>query len=366
MKKDILSVRQTFSIMILFVSSELILNMGDSLKGNGTWIAILIARLITFLVILLYSYIMSYFPDKDIFDVNKVVLGNVIGKIASILFALYGIYVAVMCSGNVISFIKLVTLQKTPIIIIGSLFVGWAAFSITTQGGIEAGGRIASTTWFITVGIWLFFILMLTKHMDFDNLLPILSEPIENVARVSYRHFSVIGGDLVLFMGILIDPSNKNNRRKAYIGSFFITGILLLANNILITAILGTYVNYYLLYPTYTALSLVNYANFISRIELFTSLLLLTCTTAKIVVGIYVAGKGLSKVTKIKSHNFWVYFVALVVLFLSSYSKDRTLLEKINRELLWAKNIVQIVIPLILAIAITIKKPKLAQSELIQ
>lgn len=364
-KMQVLSIRQLSGWMIMFAISEAIASACPPINGTGTWLAIVFAGLFTYFMLFIYSYIMSHFPEKDIYDVFKIVFGNTLSKLATIVFIVFSLYVAYFALKIIVSFTNLISLIDTPIFFVGSLIVFWAAYTLIAEGGVEAAGRTVLIVLPVILIVFFGFIILLLPEMDFDNLLPLVSVPFKDVLHNAHMHFTNSGGDLVLFMGFLINPIKKNSRIKAFTIVNFVGMIILLTNSIFITSLLGIHIYYETVFPAFGAFSLFYYGNFISRMELIISLMLLICFVSKIAAGLYVSSRGCKSLFKTKSYKKWVAPLSVIILFFASFSHNTSNHLEINGQLHLVKNIVQVGLPLILVIILLIRKPKLISYGLI-
>lgn len=365
-KKDILSVKQTTHLMMMFILSEVLVGLCEPLKGNGTWITFIISGVFTLIIVFIYSYVMNSFPEKDIYDISRILMGNIISKIVSLAFVIYAMYVAIISLNNIVGFSNLITLNKTPIIITGFIIVSWSGYIIHSQGGIEAVARTYMILFPIILSIYFLFTFLLIPQMNFDNLLPISTEPFKDIIHTSHMTFSNTGGDFVLFMALLIDPRKKHNRLKSYTIATIVTTIIFVYNSLFITSVLGVHLYHDAKYPVLNAFSIFNYSNFISRIELLIALFLMFSIVCKISIGIYAASVGCGKTFKSKSFKKWVFPICAIVLFAATYNHSIDEYGDFNHHILWIKNIFQVGIPIIVAIVFTIKKPKLQSLGLIE
>ena len=365
-KKEILSVKQTYVMMLMVIISEILIMTTDRLDGNGTWLTFIIPGTLSFFLFFVYHYIMKNFPEKDIFDIFKILLGNFVGKIVSILFILFAMYVAYFALATYVTFNNLFSFQDTPVFAFGTMVILAIGYAIISKGGIEAVARTVSIFLPIIIGTWFLMVVLLSSKMEFDNLLPLVTVPFKEILKTSHENFSNTSGDLILFLGLLIDPGKKTNRLKAFYLTNVIGVIIFVINGIFITSIIGVHLYYQTFFPTYNVISLFNIGSFISRVELVISLLFFLCIGSKIIIGVYVASVGTAKVFNTKNYRNWVFPICAVILFFATYNHSHMHHYDINKKILWVKSIIQVGIPIIIAIVLLIKKPKLMSLGLIE
>lgn len=364
-QKQVISIKQLAGWMLMFTISETIASACPPINGNGTWLAIIIAGVFTTIMLVIYSYIMSFFPEQDVFDILKIVTGKMFSKILTFVLILFGLYVAYFSLKIIVSFTNLVSLMETPIVIVGLLIVGWAAYTLIAEGGVEAALRTVLIVLPVILVVYFGFVILLIPEMDFDNMLPLVSVPFTEVLSNSHMTYTNTGGDLLLFMGVLINPVRKNSRIKAFTLVSIIGTLILIINSVFITSLLGIHIYYDTAYPAFNAFSLFYYGNFISRVELIISLMLIICFVSKIAAGLYFASRGTRALFNTKDFKKWVIPFSVIVLFFATFSHETHVHVKINDSLHIAKNIVQVGIPILIAIILLIRKPKLLSYGLI-
>src|SRR5690242_10017867 len=106
MNKEIITSQQGISIIVLFeIGSAIVLSPGSEAKQD-VWITILLASLLSFPVILMYSRLLSIFPGKDLFDILNEVLGKILGKIIALTYVWYVFHLGALIIRNFSEFIQ--------------------------------------------------------------------------------------------------------------------------------------------------------------------------------------------------------------------------------------------------------------------
>lgn len=108
MNKEAISNKQGITLVIIFIlGSTLVLGTAGEAKKD-MWIAIIVGIFLSFPILLIYAKLLSMFPEKDIFDISILVLGNFFGRIVNILFIWFAIHLGALVLYNFGEFINTV------------------------------------------------------------------------------------------------------------------------------------------------------------------------------------------------------------------------------------------------------------------
>jgi len=117
MKNEAISERQATILIILFLlGNSLLIGSGNQAKQDA-WIAIIIAIPCSIILVLMFSRILSLYPDKDLFDILPIVMGKFIGKILSILMIWFFFHDAALIFRIIAEFTNTLVFPDTPVIV---------------------------------------------------------------------------------------------------------------------------------------------------------------------------------------------------------------------------------------------------------
>jgi spore germination protein KB len=355
MNKEVISDRQAISLVILFIwgSTLLIGAAGEAKKDR--WLAIILGMILASFMALIYCRILNSFKEMDIFDINKLVFGSLVGSFVNILYIAFAITLGALVLNNFTEFISQVGLPDTPkpaSILPIVLLTIWGV-----KCGIETLGRWAE--FFVVI---LFIIITVptilgVSKMDPHYILPVLQEGIQPVIKGTISAFSFPFAEMVVFLMVFSGLKNKKSIYKSYFIGLWEAGLAISAivtRNILIVGPELLSRNFF---PSYIALARINVADFVQRIETLNTVAFLIAGFVKVSICLLAASNGLAKLFKLDSYDIIVTPAALTMTA-ASFKAYESILETIN----WTRDvypyyaaIFQVVLPMITYLLIKLK-----------
>jgi spore germination protein KB len=315
MSKEVISDRHAIFMMTLFIwGSTLIIGTGSEAKKD-MWFAIIVGMLLGIVVSVMYSRILSLYHGKNVFEINGIIYGNVIGKILNIGYIWFAFHLTSLVIGNFGEFISIVGLPDTPKIV-PMIFIIilciWAS-----KEGIEVLAR-----WSAPFSIFLLMLIVTTvslsaKEMKLENLRPFLFEGINPVIRGSLSAFTFPFGETVIYIMIFSGLMSKKSGYKIFPIAMLITGIsffAISARNIMVVGTEELSRNYF---PSYTVVSRINIGEFIQRIETAVVVAFLLGGFVKVSCCIMAVCNGIANIFNFSNYRFLVTPVALATLSFS-------------------------------------------------
>lgn len=359
MNKEIISGKQGVCILTLFIfGSTLVYGTGGEAK-KGAWLAIAIAVICALLMGIIYGKLLSMFPEKDLFDILKLVFGKFMGRALSLLFIWYTIHLGGLVLYNFGEFIANVGLGETPRVVPLSFMVILCVWAV--REGIEVIGR-----WTEIMIIFVFFIIFMSNVLSIpmlklDNLRPVLGNGIKPVINGAFSSFSYPFAETVLLTAVFSSLSDSKSHSKIYIKGLLLAGINIIIIAARNTMVVGEYVLSINNYPSFLAISRINIGNFIERLESAVSIVFLTCGFIKVSICLLAASKGVSKFFNFKDYRFIVMPIALIMMnFSFIVTKDMMELTKWNSQVYpYYAVIFQVILPGIILIGAKIRYKKI-------
>lgn len=308
--------RQVVCIMSLFIiGSTTILGSGLQAKQDAG-VAILLAMIFAIPLYLIYSRIMSRFPDKDFFEILDVVYGKIIGGFFTAIYTWYFFHLGSLVLRNFSEFIKAVTIPQTPhytILIVMGLLVAW-----TLKEGLEVLGRLAVIALPLNILQNIILIILSIPLFDIDLVRPLFYNGFKPILNGAFAVFVFPFGQMVVFLFFLNKVINKNSsNKKLFLLSLLLGGTSIFLVTVRSILILGIEVLTKLYYPSYASVRLINIGNFLQRIEVLVSVAFLFAGLIKTGLCIYVSSKGVSKLFKIKDYKVVVAPITLLMMHLA-------------------------------------------------
>jgi len=313
---DIISPYQIAVIIIMTVISVGVFSIAaDAVKAAETdgWLAVALAGVINILAVLIIVKLNSRFPGKTFAEYSQIVIGTILGKAVTFLFAVYLILVIAYVTRSFTEVIKMFLLFRTPteLIMLSLIFV----CTYIVRGGIECIGRINELL-FPILFIPFFIVLMFGfPLMDFSNLRPAFQTPPAKIlTSIPALIFNFEGIEVILFyIGFMKDP--KKAKKPAVIAVLFITLFLVMITVFCIAAF-GKNAAALFIWPLVSYIRAISLPGlFIERLDgVILSLWMLTVFTT-IVSAYYIVSYSISKVVGTKEHKQYVLPLAIVIYY---------------------------------------------------
>lgn len=316
MSREVITDKQGISTLVLYLcGSTLIFDTAIEARED-IWLAIIIAFIAAFGMVMLYARVLSLFPGKDIFDILIIVFGNVIGRIFCLFYIFFAIQIASLVLYNFEEFITVVALYETPALvplIISMLLIIWII-----KGGIKVLGG-----WSAIFVVILFLLIFSTLPFfapiaKLENLKPFLYHGVKPVLNGALMTFSFPFAESVVFMGICSALSNKKSPYKVYAWGLFFGALIIFSSTVVHMLVLNDQGMSRTFFPSYRAYKLINIKNFFTRIEIVIGAALIIGGFVKIAVCLITTCKGICKVFSVNDYRVIVTPVGIIATIMST------------------------------------------------
>lgn len=315
---DIISPYQLAMIIIMSVISVGVFSIAaDAAEKAGTdgWLAVALAGAINFAAAFIIVKLNAKFPGKTFAEYSQAILGTVIGKALTFLFAVYLLLVIAYVTRAFTEVVKMFLLFRTPTEVIMLSLILVCTYLV--RGGAECIGRINELSFpilFIPFFIILFFGFPLMK---FNNLLPVLQTPPGKIAAaIPPMAFSFGGIELALFyIGFMRNP--KKAYKPMLLSVLFITLFLVMITVFCIAAF-GKTATTQFLWPLVSYIRAISLPGlFIERLDgVILSLWMLTVFTT-MVSSYFVISYSISKVAGTREQKQYVLPLSILIYYLA-------------------------------------------------
>lgn len=262
--------------MIIFFqigSSPLFLLASEA--GQDAWISVFIGMLCGALLLIAVTLpIHRMAPDQDLSGILNQTFGRVAGSVVGIAYIVYFCYKAVRNLREFGDLMNMFLLPNTPISL--SMFIILTIAGYAVYHGVEVFARVAELTLaaIIIVYVILFLMMYFTHLIDFHRLEPILDTGIKKVLNAAIPEVvSFPFGEMVLFLMFWKYAGPAERTPKVTMYSFLIAGTFITLTTMIIISSLGPLAGFSVV-PLIQVVNLVEFANFIERLDPLVALLL--------------------------------------------------------------------------------------------
>lgn len=355
MQKEIISTKEGLSLIIMFIfGSTLVLGTGSTAKKD-VGLAIIIAILLAILLVSIYIKILQCFIGKDIFQINLIVFGNIIGKIINIFHTWFALHLGGLVLRNFGEFISIIGLSETPQIVsvsIISILCYWGM-----KNGIECIGKVS---------VFILFIIMimlglniLTSIIAFDKTnFSIYNTNYALVLKGAFSSLSFPFGESVVFLMIFSCLKDKSSIKKTYIYGILISGFVILLVSLRNLLVLSENIMVRMYFPSYIAISRVEIADIFQRLEIVVAVTFVLTSFIKVCICSLAATKGFASIFNIESYRKLAMPVNLLMINICFWSYESIMETRTWLVSTWPYYAIffQAIIPIITLATIKLRK----------
>ncbi len=351
LSKEVISDKQAATLVTVFlIGSTLILGTAAQAE-NDMWISIILGVIITIPIYLIYSRILSLFPEKDIFEISEQVLGKLMGKAMGLLHIWFAFHLGALVLRNYGEFINVLALTATPIIMPMAMFIFICIWGVKL--GIEVLGRWAELFALVLFGLLIIFAFLVIPEMKLENIIPVLYNGIAPVIDGAFSAFAFPFGEAVVFLSVFGSLKNSKSAYKVYFSGLLISGVTIMYVLIRNVAVLGSNQLKLLYFPSYAAIARIDIGTFLQRLEIVVAIIFLIAVFIKICICLLAACIGITKIFKLKDYRKIVTPIGLLMLNLSYLVYDSTMemFDWVTNFWLYYAFPFQVILPIIIWIA---------------
>ncbi|MEH7320534.1 GerAB/ArcD/ProY family transporter [Priestia megaterium] len=318
MEKAKISASQLFILMVLFeLGSALLVPLAMGAKQDA-WLAILLGMGCSFVLLLVYYRLYSYYPDLLPTEYVQNILGKVMGTVLAFVYLLYFMYDAARVLRDFGEMLLTFAYPDTPLFIANALLMLVIIYMV--RKGIEVIAR-SGELFFIfmyVLAVTGFILIVSSGLIDVMKLQPVLEEGMLPVLKVVFTQTMYFPfAEAIVFTMILPYLNNPEKAKVTMLCATGLSGINLVITMLINISVLGVNLTARSQFPLLSTVQSIQVADFLERLDVFFMLALIICGFFKVSVLFYAAVIGTANLFKIKSPSRLAYPMGLIILFLS-------------------------------------------------
>ncbi|SHE96583.1 spore germination protein [Tissierella praeacuta DSM 18095] len=332
-KNNKISNKQIRALVVSAVVGTGILSLPNRISlilGNDGWIAIILSGILVIGITIIMNKLFYLYPDKDFFEIGRMVLGKWLFNIFLVFFLIYLIVSMAAISRNIAEILKAFLLENTPteIIIISFILVT----TYLSRSEIQVIGRAAYHIYPVVLGFVIILILISLTSVDFTNMLPLFQSNIRNTPKsISLSFFSYTGFEILLF-SIPFTERKKETMKSSLMG----VGIVIVIYLIIFVLSLSQYGLQSLRRQSFPILSLIKEIDlpgyFIENLDGLMVAIWVIVIFGTMVPFYYSAGKILSNLFNTKEHGLFILPLTPLIYIISLIPENIVQLSKQIRK----------------------------------
>ncbi|UTE78429.1 GerAB/ArcD/ProY family transporter [Rossellomorea sp. KS-H15a] len=318
MEKAKISAIQLFVLMVLFeLGSALLVPLAIDAKQDA-WLSILIGMLVSFVLLLVYHKLYTYYPDLLPTEYMQKILGKGAGTVLAFLYLFFFMYDASRVLRDFGEMLLTFAYPETPLFIANALLM--LVIIYTVRKGIEVIARSGELLFMLMflLSVVGFILIVVSGLIDFRNLQPVLEKGLAPVLKVVFTQTLYFPFTEVIVLTMVLPY--LNNPKKAKLTMFCATGlsgINLILTMLINISVLGVDLTARSQFPLLSTVQSIQVADFLERLDVFFMLGLVIGIFFKISILFYAAVIGTSSLFKVQSPSRLAYPLGLIVLFMS-------------------------------------------------
>ena len=353
-KGIITNIQLTYLILSFLESTVISMNFAYGVSKQDTWIAVLVALVITIPVLLAYTAIAKRYPGKNLVQINDEALGPYAGKLVSALYVWFLFELTIHYAYFFNSFWITYIMAETPRLAFVIMIIAVSAYAV--RSGIETIAR-CSVIFTITVAVTVVFVIsLLLKDIKISHFLPILDLTPKDFIQSVHIILTIQFCDLLAFLMIFPYAKDNTKIRKPLLIAFGIGTLMTLAVVLVNTAVLGVRMTN----STFVSFAItreIDIGRILTRLDVLVALTLLVTVFMKITVFYYTTVLGLAQLLGLRSYRPLIVPIGLLVMAISANLYPSDMEQVYAARFIWPFNAAffEIVLPLGTLIVIALR-----------
>lgn len=323
MKVEKISVRQLIFIMILFEIGTTVLFGLQMRAEQDEWLAILVAMAGGLALMGVYTKLYAYYPSHTLIQMLPRIVGKFIGYPLAVIYILEFAYESARVLRDFGELIVLTILAGTPILVVMAGFMLVIVYCL--RGGVEVFGRISEMIFPVALlALLLGWTLIYSSQLpDFKHLAPVLAGGVQPVWRAAFPLLIVFPfAQTLVFMMFFPAVKDGKSIKNAGLTAVLLSGLLLALNMLSLISVFGSDLLGKIEFPLYTAIGMVNLADFIMNLDAFAILMMTFGGFFKLGTFLYGAALGSAQLFRLKNYRTllipWGAFITALSIFIAS------------------------------------------------
>jgi spore germination protein KB len=302
-----------YSAAAFIIASSLLTRSLYTYTKNETWIPIVIATAVSYVIVSIYGRLARTYPGLSLIGINGAVFGTAAGKAVSALYLFYFFTLIVLNTRDLGSFVSAAVLPNTPISIVYIIFLLICAYA-ARKGAVPMTRYSVLITYLYIAAIVLNSLLLLNIVKP-ENLLPVFRLPVKNyllgahlTAMLPYCEVLVF----LMFTPFLEKPEKTGVALRRGLLIAFAVLIVIIVRDV---AVVGEFTLYTSM-PTFNSIRLINVGDILTRLEIVFAVAVMMMLFFKVSILLFATVKGLSEVFGISQFREFTFIIlALLVIY---------------------------------------------------
>lgn len=321
-KGEISSSQLMFLVIGLIQGSNLVMTYLYGITNHDTWLAVLVAFVISFPFVWIDIALAQKFSGKNLIQINDIIYGSYLGKLISTLYILFFLLLNALNIRYIGAFFTTYIMPETPIIAIIIMFTFVCAWAV--RNGLEVIARSSFILVVITALLIIFDTVLLLKDMKLTNFLPIFDLSLKDFIQGTQLVVSIPFTQIVVFLMFIPFVNNIKQAKGSIVLGVIIGGISLLITVIRDIATLGIMANI-MVSPTFEAVRLIEIAKILTRLDILVAIGLLVIMFLRVSIFYYATVLSIAQIFNLRSFVPLVFPIGIIIISLTMLLFDSSM-----------------------------------------
>lgn len=314
MKNEMTNFQMMITHFCILSSNTLILGY-NVLAGKDSWLAFLVAAVLSVGFYALILRIVRLRPGMDLFEIINSAFGAAAGRVLGLALILCMLTYSILITEYMSKFASTTSRNNGMDFIFSIVFIVVCIF--LCKASVHAFGRFIGLIGpLIVLTVVLSFCFYFVRT-DLCNLLPVMGDGTRPVLTGALSLFSSPFCNVILMFSFFKRMRSGKKFAKSLFASLAVSVAIITARFAVNIGVLGEFTIRQLYYPSYMALSVLNVAPFFQRIEVLLAVHFILINLIKLSACIMFIRDGLNAIFRIEDRRALIVPTAFIILFAS-------------------------------------------------
>ncbi|MBB3112796.1 spore germination protein KB [Paenibacillus phyllosphaerae] len=320
-KSSAISPTQLFAMIILFeFGTALVLPIGLT-SAQNSWLSILLAMPAGMIFYWLLMYLHRRYPALILSAYIRQIVGPYIGLPIGLMYGIYFMYISARNLREAGDLLITTSYDQTPIVIVHAAMIATVIYIV--HKGVQVLFRLGEIyiIFIIALGLLSDMAVLLSGTIEIRDLLPIWGEGVGPTLRSAYPNIFLFPfAEVITFATVL--PHLKQNQAAGKIGMLAIlaSSVMLSMTHAIEVSVIGKDMYSRSTFPLFTAITTVEVAEFVERLDALVILALIIGVFFKMTMYAYAATSIVADVFRIKEMKQMAYPIGSTIFLVSIMS----------------------------------------------
>jgi spore germination protein KB len=308
---------QLFSVIFVFeIGSSLLVGQAKDAKQDS-WIVLLMAIILGCLLYLVYIKLAKIYPSLTLIGYLQKILGRYLGWLIGLFYVVYFIYLAARVLRDFEELLVITAYRSTSLLAIGIIMISCIMYA--AYKGPEVFFRITEICFFALIFMLLSLLVLELSAgiLQTEHLTPVLENGWSPIFKSLIPTLTFPFGEMLVFTMLIPFLDKQKFAKKVGIFGIALSGLTLVVVNFMHLSIIGPDLRARSAFPFLTAVSYINIADFVQRLDTIVIISMVLLGFVKITVFFFCAMIGTSELFHIQEKKKLIYPLGTTILIFS-------------------------------------------------